>query len=297
MLTWRSVWTGVSVGVVAATMAVSTARAADIYVPQGGDLQAAINRAAPGDRILLQPGATYVGNFKLTNKGSSTTYITIRSAAADLLLPPDGVRIRPSDAVNLPVIKSSNTKSALIASPGAHHWRLQFLEFRANDRGYGDIIALGAGDSTQYLLSQVPHDLILDRVYVHGDPVIGQKRGIAVHSGATWILNSYISDIKAVGFDTQAIIGYNGPGPWTFVNNYLEATGENFLLGGASPAIQGLISADIEFRRNYLFKPLEWRDPIVPAPAGVAATPAAGSSPRAAPRRSPRPPPATPAPT
>jgi hypothetical protein len=268
----------VSIGVVAAAMSASTAAAADIYVPQGGDLQAAINRAVPGDRILLQPGATFVGNFKLPDKGSSSVYITIRSAAADLLLPPDGVRIRPSDAVNLPVIKSPNTVSALVASPGAHHWRLQFLEFRANDRGYGDIISLGSGSSSQNLLSQVPHDLILDRVYVHGDPVIGQKRGIAVHSGATWILNSHISDIKAVGIDTQAIMGYNGPGPWTFINNYLEATGENFLLGGASPKIQGLVPADIEFSRNYVFKPIEWRNPILAKPAGVSATPSAGGS-------------------
>ena len=55
-----------------------------------------------------------------------------------------------------------------------------FLEFQANLNGYGDIIALGAGDSAQTQLSQVPYALILDRVYVHGDPVLGQKRGIAL---------------------------------------------------------------------------------------------------------------------
>ena len=54
-----------------------------------------------------------------------------------------------------------------------------FLEFQANQGGYGDIIALGAGDSTQTQLAQVPYALVLDRVYVHGDPVLGQKRGIA----------------------------------------------------------------------------------------------------------------------
>ena len=57
-------------------------------------------------------------------------------------------------------------------------WKLMFLEFQANSGGYGDIIALGTNDSTQTMLSQVPYAFIIDRVYVHGDPVMGQKRGI-----------------------------------------------------------------------------------------------------------------------
>ena len=42
---------------------------------------------------------------------------------------------------------------------------------------------------------------------------IGQKRGVALHSGATWVLNCYISDIKGVGMDTQAIMRLQRPGP------------------------------------------------------------------------------------
>ncbi len=34
-------------------------------VPAGADLQAYIDRARPGDVLLLEPGATYVGNFML----------------------------------------------------------------------------------------------------------------------------------------------------------------------------------------------------------------------------------------
>ena len=259
-------------------MAPAAARAADIYVVAGANLQTAINNAQPGDRLLLEPGATFTGNFRLPNKGASTSYITIRSGAADTRLPLDGVRIQPTDAVNLPVIKSPNTSPAMTAAAGAHHWRLQFIEFRANDRGYGDIITLGAGDATQTLLSQAPHDLVLDRLYIHGDPVIGQKRGVALHSGATWVLNCYISDIKGIGMDTQAIMGFNGPGPYTIANNYLEAAGENFLLGGADPKILNLIPSDIEFRGNHLFKPLAWRLPIIATPAGVTASGGTGGS-------------------
>src|SRR5438093_503444 len=159
-------------------LAASSTKAATIVVSSGGDLQAALDSARPGDVITLAPGATYSGNFKLPNKGAVTDYITLRSAASDALLPPAGVRMTPDYAALLPKIKSPNNMSALTTATGANHWKLMFLEFQANKDGYGDIIALGAGDSTQTQLSQVPSALVLDRLYVHGDAVTGQKRGI-----------------------------------------------------------------------------------------------------------------------
>ena len=122
---------------------------------------------------------------------------------------------------------------------------------------------------------------MLDHLYIHGDPALGQKRGIALHSGATWMTDSYIADIKGVGMDTQAINGYNGPGPYTIVNNYLEAAGENFMLGGASPKIPDLIPADIEFAGNHLYKPLAWRaaDCARPPPGVTAVAGGSGALP------------------
>ena len=271
-------------GVVCASLAMlaaATADAATIAVPAGGDLQAALNTAQSGDVITLAPGATYVGNFVLPNKGPLSDYITIRSAAPDALLPPAGVRISPADAVNLPKIRSANNASALRTATAANHWKLLFLEFQANQGGYGDIIALGAGDSTQTQLTQVPYALVLDRVYVHGDPVLGQKRGVALHSSDTSILNSYVSDCKAVGQDSQALSGFNGPGNYLIENNYFEGATENVLFGGADPMIQNLVTSNITFRRNYLRKPLAWRDPIIATPAAVAAIgmPGGGSLP------------------
>ena len=62
----------------------------------------------------------------------------------------------PGYASLLPKIKSPNTMSALRTATSANHWTLMFLEFQANVSGYGDLIALGAGDSTQTTLTQVP---------------------------------------------------------------------------------------------------------------------------------------------
>src|SRR5512145_2659585 len=57
-----------------------------INVAASGDVQAAIDRAQPGDVIKLQAGATFTGNFRLPNK-SGSKWIVIRTSAADADLP------------------------------------------------------------------------------------------------------------------------------------------------------------------------------------------------------------------
>ena len=44
---------------------------ATLVVRADDDLQAAIDRARPGDTLLLEPGATYTGNFVLPDKGGT----------------------------------------------------------------------------------------------------------------------------------------------------------------------------------------------------------------------------------
>jgi hypothetical protein len=227
-------------------------------VDADGDFQAALSAAQPGDTILLQAGATFVGNFVLPAKAGDA-FITIRSSASDATLPADNVRIDPSYAPALPKLVSPNGMAPLLTAAGAHHYRLMFLEFLANVLGEGDLLDLGDGSSAQSTLAMVPHDLVVDRVYMHGDPVVGQKRAIALNSASTTIQNSYIGTIMANGQDSQAIASANGPGPYVITNNYLEAAGENIIFGGDDPAIQLLVASDITITRNHLTKQLAWR--------------------------------------
>jgi hypothetical protein len=229
-----------------------------VTVPQGANLQSYLDAAQPGDTLLLLPGVTYVGTYTLAAKPGAS-YITITSAAPAANLPGDGVRMGPQYAAQLAKIQGGYAGApAFVTAPGAHHWRLQWLEI-VSSYTENNIIELGDASSAQNSLSQVPHDLIVDRCYIHGDPTNGQKRGIALNSASTSIVNSYISDIKSAQEDSQAIAGWNGPGPYTIENNYLEAAGENFLLGGADPYIQNLVPSDISFRFNHVAKQPSWR--------------------------------------
>src|SRR5205823_10232863 len=107
--------------------------------------------------------------------------------------------------------------------------------------------------------SQLPHDIIIDRCYVHPEPTKGGRRGVSLNGNSMAVIDSYVSDFKEVGSDSQAVFGFNGFGPFKIVNNYLEAASENILFGGAAPNIANLVPSDIEIRHNLFSKPLTWK--------------------------------------
>ena len=239
---------------------------ATLNVSAGGNLQTAIDSAQPGDTIVLQAGAVFTGNFILRAKTGSDWIIIRTSNLAGISI--EGTRISATQASAMPKILSPNTMPALATASGAHHYRLVGLEIGiATNVGtnYG-IVCLG--DVSQSSLSAVPHNLVIDRCYIHGNQTGDVSRGVALNSASTAIIDSNISNCHGVGFDTQAIAGWSGPGPFKIVNNYLEAAGENVLFGGADPRIANLVPSDIEFRRNHCVKPLSWQ-PSHPSYAGI----------------------------
>lgn len=181
------------------------------HVPAGGDLQGALNRAQGGETITLDPGATYVGPVTLPAKPGSG-WIIIRTAAPDNSLPPPGTRITPAYASVLPKVVTPSPGPAVETEAGAHHYRLTGLEITvtaAVTQNYG-LVALGDGSAAQNALSQVPDHLVVDRVYVHGQPTANVRRGIALNSRSTAVIDSYISEIHEIAADSQAIGGWNG---------------------------------------------------------------------------------------
>lgn len=227
-----------------------------IHVPAGGNLQQAIDQAQPGDTITLEAGSSYSGQFRLRQK-TGNSFITITTAGSDVIPPPD-IRITPDDAVAVAKIISPDDGPAIVTDDGAHHYRLVGLEVTVPDGIYSlELISLGSATATNP--AQLASDIELDRLYIHPDANRGGKRGVTLNSAATVVKNCWISDFKSTWQDTQAIIGWNGPGPFTITNNYLEASGQTLAFGAATPKIDGLIASDIAIARNYIRKPPAWK--------------------------------------
>lgn len=223
-------------------------------VHDGDELRRILDEARPGDAIVLDAGAAFAGPFILPRKTGSG-WITIRTSAEDRL-PAPGNRVDPSHAPLMPRLESA-TESVITAAPGAHHYRLVGLEIHPKAGGFlYNLVALGTSEPS---LDALPHHIVIDRCYLHGDPRRGTRRGIALNGREIAVVDSYLADFKEAGADSQAIAGWNGSGPFKIVNNTLEGAGENLLFGGADPAIRDLVPSDIEIRRNLLRKPLSWK--------------------------------------
>jgi hypothetical protein len=243
---------------------------APVTVRNGSELQNALDDAQAGDTILLEPGATFQpiaseGSFVLRNRSiPAGQWVIVRSASpafdANGQVPPNR-RVTPADARLMPQLRATRPTVPLIrADSGAHGYRLVGLDLGvdAGVRRVTALVELGSGDDTT--VSTVPHDIVIDRSYLHGNDVGDYRRGVALNGSRLAVIESHLENFHDSGGDSQAILGWNGPGPFRIVNNFLEAASENIMFGGSDPRIAGLVPEDIEIRRNLMTKRLAWRD-------------------------------------
>ena len=220
--------------------------------------QAALNQAQLGDTIELQAGSTYTGNFTFPKKNSGSGWIVVRSSK-HASLPALGVRVAPSDASNMAQLVSPNVQSTVIFAPGSHHYRLIGLEVtEAISTKYIQtaIVAIYPASGN---VADLPNNITLDRMYIHSQPTTGVQRCVHADGSYVAIIDSYLGECHAKGFDSQAIAAWNTNGPIKIVNNMLEGAGENVMFGGADPLIQGANPSDIEVRGNYIYTPVAWK--------------------------------------
>jgi hypothetical protein len=233
-------------------------------------LQQAIDDAQLGTTILLQPGATYTPlddrGFLLKNKTTGNGWIIIRTSAPNTSLPPAGTRLTPSYSNVLPkIVRSSVGNYAMSCDTSSHHYRIIGVEFM--NPGNVDTSRVGVlvncSSLQQTTLSSQSHHILFDRVYMHGSSAPGSwsiKFGIVFGGQHQGIVDSTIEEITSDDGEAKAVVSWDSAGPLVIRNNFLSASGENIMIGGATPIVAGVTPSDIEFRHNHFYKPLKWRD-------------------------------------
>ena len=254
-----------------------------IRLGAGGDLQAAMNAANPGDWIVLDHTATFTGDYVFPAKtgadaqpGGNNVIVIISDAIVDSGLLPASKRVSPSDATNMPKIRTATSNgicfTATLGVANVGGWRLVGLDIgpavgntadMTRIVRFGSEVALTDNGVTQ------PFNFGVDRCYIHCDNATQNiQHGVSLHSSYSFAIDNYIENIHHNGADAQAIWAGQQAVGLKIVNNFAEATGENIFIGG-SDGIDGFPCTDIEVRYNYMFKRKSW-NPNDPSYAGVA---------------------------
>jgi len=259
-----------------------------ISVNAGGDLQSALNNARCGDRIELQAGATFSGQFIVPAKNCDIHHwVIVRTSSPDSVLPPEGQRATPCYAgvaslTGRPQYSCPNPHKVMAKvqvqvsgdgpfklAPGANFYRFIGLEVTRPAGTPGPAVLM-------FSRSMADH-IVVDRSWLHGAPQDETHNGVSL-SGMTnaAIVDSYFSDFHCISItgqctDAQAISGgvsNTQDGPFKIQNNFLEASGEDILFGGGAAT---LTPADIEIVGNHFWKPWQWKPgntPFVGGPNG-----------------------------
>lgn len=241
-----------------------------LTVNAGGNLQAALDSAKRGDEIVIQAGATFTGNFELKTKPGTTAngWITVRTSALSQL-PALGQRIDPAvHAAYMPKIVTPNVLPAIATAFGQSNisgWRMVGLEIvvaqgaATQPQVQQGIIVIGTSGPTQTTVAQTPREIVLDRVYVHGQSNTNTKRCLSANGSDIAVIGSQLLECHGKGFDSQAIAAWNGPGPFLIENNRLEGAAEVIMFGGDLTSLPNLVASDITIRRNFLTRPMSWQ--------------------------------------
>ena len=161
-----------------------------------------------------------------------------------------GTRVGPSVAQYMPVLQTNITNLPCIsAKAGAdgttsHDYTLIGIEFTPANTSVlldGGLVSIGGGSST---VASTPYNFTIDRCFVHGPDSTTTagamqkiKSGIVLNANNVTIKETYIDEIHHPTFEAKGIAGANGVGNYTITDNFVEACGENFFIGGADEII------------------------------------------------------------
>lgn len=205
----------------------SPAFAQSVFVPAGGNLQAALNAGgiiefegthmAPDRYVAFVPGTVLFG--------------------------------RPGAKL------VGGLREAIIVPPGAHD--IELVNFEATSNGVQSVVRIGANDTSQTTLAQEPYNITLRNVIV---PTHRGKRGFEINAREFLVEDCGVFDTwSAAQVDSQGIAIYNSSGNGIVRGGYYEAGSENVLIGGDTMKMVGVEVTNVIFEYVTLQKPLWWK--------------------------------------
>jgi len=198
-----------------------------IVLSDAAGIHTALN--TPGT-YKIAPGE-YVGNFVFS--------------ASDVVVDASGVVFRP-EIPSIPTVRITGNNVTITG-----------LDVMNGYEG-GETFTIGSNTITT--MDELPRGIKLERVRLYAGER-GGKRGFALHGINITLIDCEAHNYWRQGQDSQAIWINNGPGPYTVLGEFYEASGENIMVGGAKQGILSpdAIPSDITVRNAHLYKPLDWK--------------------------------------
>jgi hypothetical protein len=225
------------------------ATATSTRVAAGADLQAALEAAPCNSTLLLDAGASWVGNYVLPASKGAGCWVVVRTG---LIVRPT-TRTTPTNAATLRLARvwSPSYEPAFATRVGTSGIVLADLDIGVQSSvPIMNMVVRLQDDATR---------IILTGNYIHGHTTLDARRAVLVDVRDVAITKNWISEWHSNNGDDQALIGYDFTARIRIEDNYLEASHEIIMWGGADPRDSTRSPSDIIIRRNHISRPLAWK--------------------------------------
>lgn len=225
------------------------ATTSSVRVQAGQNLQSALDAAACNSTLLLDAGASWVGNYVLPASKGPNCWVVVRTG---LMVRPTG-RMTPTKAasINLARVSSPSYEPTFATRVGTSGIVLADLDIGVTSAATLMNMSIRLQDNATRI--------IITGNYIHGHALLDSRRGVLLNGRDIAFTKNWVSDFHSNNGDNQALIGYDFTARIRIEDNYLTASHEVIMFGGADPTDSTRGPSDIIIRGNHITRPLAWK--------------------------------------
>ena len=118
----------------------------------------------------------------------------------------------------------------------------------------GDVITISGTSFDATLPEHQPTRIIIKHCIFDGESDLDKRnisRMLTIHGNDVQVIGSHFEGSGAISGDTQSILGANGYGPHSIINNYVGGGAENYMNGGSTASLGPYYTRGLIYRYNY----------------------------------------------